>query len=67
MKGYYSLGLCGYEVEVINEDLIQWVFVGTSRENTTHRSKVYHTANGRAYFNANGRRIHLDQCLRTNM
>ena len=62
MKGYYSLGLSGYEV-----DIMRWLFVGTDREQIAHRAKVYYTGGGRPYFNANGRRIHLDQCLRTDI
>lgn len=63
MKGYYSLGLTGYEVEIIDQDHAQWIFVGTNCEQIAHRAKIYHTGGGRAYFNANGRRIHLDECL----
>lgn len=67
MRGYYSLGLTGYEVDIINQDHVRWIFVGTNREQIAHRAKIYYTAGGRTYFTANGRRIHLDECLRTNI
>lgn len=67
MKGYYSLGLAGYEVDIIDKDHIRWLFVGTDREQIAHRARIYYTTGGRPYFNANGRRIHLDQCLRADI
>lgn len=67
VTGYYSLGLVGYEVEVIDEEHVYWLYVGTQREQIRHKAKIYCTRNGRAYFIANGRRIHLDECLRTNI
>lgn len=27
MKGYYSLGLSGYEVDIIDQDHVRWLFV----------------------------------------
>ena len=44
-----------------------WLFVGTNLEQIRHKAKVYYTAGGRAYFIANGRRIYLDECLRSNI
>lgn len=44
MKGYYSLGLSGYEVDIIDQDHVRWLFVGTDREQIAHRAKVYYTA-----------------------
>lgn len=67
MKGYYSLGLTGYEVEMLDQDHVSWLFVGTNREQIRHKAKVYSTAGGRSYFIANGRRIHLDECLRSDI
>ena len=63
--GYYSIGLCGYEV-CVNEDCesVTWIYVGSQREQNTHRAKIYMTAKGRAYFRAGWRRIYLDECLR---
>lgn len=42
MKGYYSLGLSGYEVDIIDQDHVRWLFVGTDREQIAHRAKVYY-------------------------
>ena len=67
MKGYYSLGLTGYEVEILDQGHVAWLFVGTTLEQIRHKAKVYYTAGGRAYFIANGRRIYLDECLRSNI
>ncbi len=64
MKGYYSLGLCGYEVTVLDDEHVGWRFVGTEREQPPHCAKIRYTAKGRAYFRAGNRRIHLDECLR---
>ena len=36
MKGYYSLGLAGYEVDIIDQDHIRWLFVGTDPVSYTH-------------------------------
>ena len=68
MKGYYSLGLTGYEVSTNNDcESVTWIYVGSNREQLTHKAKIYYTKGGRAYFNALGRRIHLDLCLRTDI
>ena len=48
MKGYYSLGLSGYEVDIIDQDHVRWLFVGTDREQIAHRAKVYYTGGGRS-------------------
>lgn len=47
MKGYYSLGLTGYEVS-INQDCesVTWIYVGSNREQLTHRAKIYYTKGG---------------------
>lgn len=66
MKGYYSLGLTGYEVE-INEDCesVTYQYVSpTGGKPSRQHAKVRYTAGGRPYFLANGKRIHLDNCLR---
>lgn len=31
---------------------------------TYHRRRVYHTRGGRPYFILDGRRVHLDECIR---
>lgn len=66
MKGYYSLGLAGYEVEIDDGgERVSYQYVGpTGSKPVTQHAKVRYTAGGRAYFLANGRRIHLDECLR---
>lgn len=65
--GYYSLGLSGYEVKV-NPDAesVTWVYVGSVREQTTHKAKIYYEGE-RQYFNATGRKIYLDECLRSDI
>ncbi len=66
--GYYSLGLCGYEVKVNDDcDSVSWVWVGSQREQIAHRAKISYTAKGRAYFRTPHRRIYLDECLRFNI
>lgn len=69
--GYYSMGLCGYEIlKIIHgiEDKIKWVYVGTQREQRAHTTKIYYSNSGRAYFRPYGiMRIYLDECLRTNL
>lgn len=65
--GYYSLGLVGYEVKV-NEDneSVTWIYTGDNNQKT-HHAKIYFTAWSRPYFIANGRRIYLDECIRTDI
>ena len=67
MTGYYSLGLTGYIVTIKDQDHVTWQFVGTIDEQPVHKAKIYFTLNDRAYFRANNRRIHLDQCLREDL
>lgn len=68
MKGYYSLGLTGYEVSINSDgESVTWIYVGSNREQVSHRAKIYYTKGGRAYFNIPGRRIHLDLCLRADI
>lgn len=66
MKGFYSMGLCGYEVEIAEDnESVLYKFVGTEKEHKMQKSKIRYTQkDARPYFLANGRRIHLDQCLR---
>lgn len=66
---YYSLGLVGYEVGVSNDGKTAFYrYVGTTGpEPYGHRVKIRMTTKGRAYFLINGRRIHLDECLRKNV
>ena len=64
---YYSLGLVGYEIKV-NEDneSVTWIYTGDN-DQKTHHAKIYFTAWNRSYFIANGRRIYLDECIRTDI
>jgi hypothetical protein len=63
--GYYSIGICGYEVRINDDESVLWVWVGSNREQIAHKAKIYYTARGRAYFIVpRHRRIHLDQCIR---
>jgi hypothetical protein len=64
-KGYFSLGLAGYEVKINDcNERVSWVFVGMEKEDFTHSAKISYTTAGRAYFRAYGRRIYLDECMR---
>lgn len=70
-KGYYSMGLCGYELWVDEDDLrddtMHVLFVGTDREQKAKRYKIQFTPNGKRQFvRPNRRRIYLDDCIRCN-
>lgn len=68
MDGYYSMGLCGLAVTLeANSESVQYELVGTDKGSYIHRSKIYYTANGRPYFLAFGKRVHLDECLNLNI
>ena len=66
MKGYYSLGLCGYEVSIDTEDndYAFAKFVGTEKEHPQRRYKINFSPSGRAFIRPNGRRVYLDEVLR---
>ena len=65
--GYYSLGLVGYEVKVNDDnESVTWIYTGDN-DQKTHRAKIYFGASDRSYFIANGRRIYLDECIRTDI
>lgn len=66
---YYSMGLVGYELRADDDgETIRFRYMGVSGARTTEQhAKVRMTAGGRAYFLVNGRRIHLDNCLRINL
>ena len=68
MKGYYNIGLCGYEVEV-NEDCesVTYTFIGTEQKHNKQTAKVYYNSNGEPYFLANRRRVYLHDCVRVNI
>lgn len=66
MKGYYSMGLAGFDVEVLDDETVAYTYVypGASGERP-HKAKVKYSASGRAYFTSfMRRRVYLDECLR---
>lgn len=65
---YFSMGLAGYELRVDDAgDNVFYRFFGTDAQHREQRAKVRFTAKGHPFFLANGRRIHLDECLRKNI
>ena len=66
IRGFYSLGLVGYEVEILDDEHVSWLYVGTQQEQVRHTARIRYTSKGRAYFLVTEprRRIHLDECLR---
>lgn len=68
MKGYYSMGLVGYEVTVDSDgETVRYRYHGAASVAPERKAKVRYTKKGRAYFLAHGHRIHLDECLRTEI
>ena len=65
----YADGLAGYEVGLIEcGERAIWRYCPPGQPpKKPHKSKIYLTAKGRAYFLANGHRIHLDECLRKDI
>lgn len=65
-KGYYSLGLCGYEIwtDESDPDYMMVLFVGLEREQIARRYKICETPSGRLFVRPNGRRIYLDLVMR---
>jgi len=67
-NAYYSFGLCGYELRASEDgETIYYRWTGTSGAAPEQHAKVRYTNKGRTYFIANGRRIHLDECLRNTV
>lgn len=65
----YSMGLCGLEIHGIEygiEDYIIYAYVGTDTIYSYHKSKIYYGEND-SYFVWCGRRIHLSDCMKTNI
>lgn len=66
-KGYYSLGLTGYELWVDDDDLrddtMHVLFVGTDQEQVAKRYKIQfrNKVHVRQFVRVHGRRIYLDQ------
>lgn len=68
---YYS-GYGGIEIKKIDESDERIYFTANSYGKghlvkKLHSSKIKYTLDGRAYFTYIGKRIHLDECLRTNI
>lgn len=65
IHGYYSLGLCGYEIwdSDNDSDKLNCLFVGTNREQIAREYKIQYMPNGRPFIRPNGRRIYLDEVL----
>ena len=68
-KGYYSMGLCGYEMwlDPDDNDRMMVQFVGTDNEHKPRSYKIQETMSGRMFVRPDGRRIYLDEVLRTNI
>lgn len=67
MKGIYSMGLAGFEVEILSDETVSYRYFwpGQEKEEPAHKAGIKYTAKGRAYFTSfMGRRVHLDECLR---
>ena len=64
----YSFGLCGIEIldieYGINDAVIYRFCSGSEEVEKPHRARIYYSNNDRNYFLYNGRRIHLDECMR---
>ena len=62
----YIGGYCGLEIKRINysfDDTIEYI---DTFNNSAHKKKLYYTGSG-VYFNHYGRRIHLSECIRTDI
>lgn len=66
MIGYYSMGLAGYEVEVLDDETVSYRYMYPGfKEKKAYKAKVKYTASGRPYFTSfMRRRVYLDECLR---
>jgi len=60
------MGLAGYDVTVddAGENVMYRYVAPTGDKPVEQHAKIRYTGKSRAYFLANGRRIHLDECLR---
>lgn len=59
----YANGLEGLEIKAVNEDMIYFM---DSIDEKVHKAIIKWTDKRGAYFRYRGRRIHLDECIRTN-
>ena len=64
-KGYYSMGLAGYEVwpDPENHEKLMARFVGTEKEHPARSYKIQETRSGKMFIRPDGRRIYLDEIL----
>jgi len=63
---YYS-GWGGIEIKSIEygiDDCVVYVGNAWYHPRTAHKTRIYYTLSGSAYFNYNGHRIPLDECIR---
>lgn len=64
MKGIYSLGLVGVEVEIISDEHVKYKRIGLEIKEKTHKAKIYFNKKGEAFFNSIFGRIYLNECVR---
>ena len=68
VQATYAMGLAGYEIELdARGENVTYRYVAPNLRDKEKHAKIQSTKRGRAYFVANGKRIHLDECLRTNI
>lgn len=69
MKGFYAIGaFTGYEVHVDKDgEHVRYRYHSTASVAPERKAKVKFTQKGRAYFLASGKRIHLDECFRSDI
>lgn len=68
VKGFYSLGLCGYEIWPDKDDSerLMVLFTGPTTPQKARSYKVQYTTAGRPFVHPNHRRIYLDEVLRVD-
>lgn len=65
---YYETAWTGIDIKGFEygvDDKVIYEYINANGKADKHKTKVY-TDTERAYFICNGKRIHLDECLRTN-
>ena len=67
----YSFGLCGLEIIGIEYDIndsVVWRFcsgdIEKDQNEKVHKTRIYYTTNGDAFFKAYGKRIKLSECMK---
>lgn len=66
----YSFGYTGLEIHGIEyglDDYVIYKYTDGEKVYSYHCSKIRYTISGKAYFVWRGRRIHLSNCMRTNI